>query len=153
METSKISLTLVHSAGQLIAGVTTGSLIDAVFPEPLEANNTSTLLETAAEVIVQVAADALVSAAVIRMLMNLDLDKQDPTNAFGFTIGLIDSQPNLRTKIQTLSTALRSLILGDIAWATDTATGGAKKNVVHGQGYVSNTRGNARDTLRLGMTQ
>lgn len=123
---SSITLALVHSASQLMTGVATGALVDAVFPDPVPASTTSNLLETAAEVVVQVAADALVTAAMIRVLMSLDLDKQDPTNAFGFMLGLIESQTNLRIKISMLSSSLRSLILGDIAWGTRALDGGNK---------------------------
>lgn len=114
---SSVAYTLIHAGFQTITGVLSGTVIDTVFPEPKPIKSGTDVLETSAEVLLQFSADALLTAAMVKVLITLDLDMQDPTSGFAFVNALILSQPNLNTKLSTLSSRLRAILLADKAWA------------------------------------
>lgn len=120
---SSVALTLVHASFQTITGVLSGTVVDSVFPDPKPIKTGTDVLETSAEIVLQFCADALLTAAIVKFLINLDLDKQDPTAGFAFVNSLLISQPNLNAKVSTLSARLRAIIMAEKAWAIEEIDG------------------------------
>lgn len=126
---SSVALTLVHASFQTLTGVLSGSVVDTVFPEPKPIKSGTDLLETAAEVLLQFTADALLTAAVVKFLINLDLDKQDPTAGFAFVNSMLISQPNLNAKVSTLSSRLKAIMSAESSWAIQEVESGVDELV------------------------
>lgn len=101
---SDIVKTVVHSAGQLGIGIVVGGLCDASFPiaPKQKCCTTEELLWLSAEVVLQVIANGLITAGVVKVLDKLDSSMADPTGALAYTLALQESQPQLLSKIRLL---------------------------------------------------
>lgn len=110
--------TAKHALVQVGAGVVAGSIIDAAFPsfvdyylEAATGGYGIDILVLAAEVSLQVTADALLVGALLKMMATSSINNRDPALGFAFTLAIIESQPSLKAKIAGLGHLLRSQIL------------------------------------------
>jgi hypothetical protein len=99
-----IAKTVVHSAAQLGIGIVVGGLCDASFPPAPKQKccTTEELLWLSAETVLQVIANGLITAGVVKVLDRLDSSMADPTGALAYTMGMQESQPQLLAKIRLL---------------------------------------------------
>lgn len=112
---AEIAATIVHTSLQAIAGLSTGTLVDAVFPAPgppLIAGDTQGVLWTVLEVGAQGTVVGLVSAAVVKATMSLPEPFQDPTGGVVYMAVLMASMPGFAEKISRLALYSRQVLGG-----------------------------------------
>lgn len=99
--TDKITLSVVHGASQFIIATVVGKVVDGVLPYKPSADN---VLQLGTEVVLQIAADVIITAGLMEYLNNyLTQDQMDPSGGFAYIIGLLTSQPSLMAKIGRLN--------------------------------------------------
>jgi len=100
----EIGKTVMHSSVQLALGVVVGGLCDASFPASPDQTELdgAGLAWLSAEVILQVIANGLITAGVVKGLDKLDSSLSDPTGAMAYSLAIQASQPQLMNKIKLL---------------------------------------------------
>lgn len=110
--TDKITLAVVHGAAQFTVATLVGKILDGILPYSKSKMN---VMQLSAEIILQISADVICTAAIMEYLNNsLPADQYDPSNGFAYLLGLLSSQPNLIGKISKLNSIIGSK-LGNIA--------------------------------------
>lgn len=104
--TDKITVSVIHGAAQFTIATFVGKLLDSVLPYKPDRCNA---LQLGAEIILQISADVICTAALMDYLNNsLSADQYDPSGGFSYMIGLIYSQPQLVQKITKLNAIIGS---------------------------------------------
>lgn len=110
-----VASVVFNTAVQLGVGVTSGALIDTVFPTLINSDHhvytAGDVLFASTEVALQVTTNALLVAAMYKMMLGLSPSLQDPAGGFVFTLALIESQPNLKSKIGHIANFFASEVL------------------------------------------
>jgi hypothetical protein len=99
-----IGKTVMHSSVQLALGIVVGGLCDAAFPTAPEQKELDApgLAWLSAEVILQIIANGLITAGVVKGLDKLDSSMSDPTGAMAYSFAIQASQPQLWHKLKLL---------------------------------------------------
>ncbi len=107
-----IGKTVMHSSVQLALGVVVGGLCDAAFPPSPEQKelDATGLAWLSAEVILQIIANGLITAGVVKGLDKLDSSMSDPTGAMAYSLSLQASQPHLMNKLKLLGRHVSSTV-------------------------------------------
>lgn len=102
---STVPLAIVHTAGQVAAGLVIGTAADSIFPLPcpLKSDDTTGFLVLSGEVAAQSVLTGLLAASYMSFTNSSTSMFNDPTGGMGFMLSLAESQPNLGEKIKTLA--------------------------------------------------
>jgi hypothetical protein len=108
--TDKITTAVVHGAAQFTVSTFVGKILDGILPyNPSKCN----ILQLGTEIILQISADVICTAAVMDYLNNsLSADQSDPAGGFAYMIGLMYSQPQLIQKINKMNAIIGSKLSG-----------------------------------------
>lgn len=124
-----IGKTVMHSTMQLALGIVVGGVCDATFPPAPEQHELDgeALAWLSAEVILQIIANGLITAGVVKGLDKLSPEIADPTGALAYGWSLQAAQPQLMQKIKLLGRHVSSVVSSyeKAALSQDTPTVGA----------------------------
>lgn len=110
MSTDKITVSVIHGAAQFTIATFVGKLLDGILPY---SPSKCSALQLGTEIILQISADVICTAALMDYLNNsLSADQYDPSGGFAYMIGLIYSQPQLVQKINKLNSIIGSKLSG-----------------------------------------
>jgi hypothetical protein len=108
-----VAKTVVHSAVQLGVGVVVGGVCDASFPAAPNKHHklpAEKLAWVAAEATLQIIANGLITAGVVKLLDRLDAEMADPTGAMAYGWALQAAQPQLMNKLCILGRHISAMI-------------------------------------------
>lgn len=135
---NQIPAVFLHTSMQLVTGLTAGTIVDGVFPEPcgpIKSGDWKAFVVVGAEIAGQLIVDGLLTAAIIDVATKVSPALADPTMGATHSYVMMFSQPKLNKKVNTIGAYARDLFSRVLGNAPDEIS--VVKGAPHQRSFLS----------------